>query len=93
MILWTRAAGSFGEGVTGWNADAAAHRRSDACRLTVVSSAQASRNLGKVGAAPHLAVLRGGCAALTGFGGHTSRCLICIGGVSGEFAGAVVMAH
>ena len=25
--------------------------------------------------------------------GHASTCLICIGGVSGEFAGAVVMAH
>ena len=65
--------------------------------LTVVSPAQASCNVGASGGlAPQVAVLRGGCAGLTGRGGHTgSRCLICIGGVSkfsGElFGGSVIV--
>ena len=81
--------------MTGWNADdAVAHRErlaeSDASMLSVLSAAQVSCNV----LAPQLAVLRGGCAGLTGRGGHAgSKCLIWLSGVSssGVFVGASVM--
>ena len=79
---------SGGDGVTGSNADAVHRERlaeSDASMLSVL---QVSPNFG---AAPQLAVRRGGNVGLVGLGGGAagSSCLNCSGGVLGSLTGVL----